>query len=182
MKKLFLFLIGLMLIVFMTSCGAKKETFVFEKDGYTITFNAPIGFFTKATKSEEYIRGSSMDQVAYVSEKFTMQIWLPGCSYTLDSWQSFKEMANDRPLFQEVDIEGTVGGSYRRYVLPSIQYTMMVELSEKCIDINFSPNDIKNLEWDEYMKNEDELIQKCIDLSTNEDLLAIMKSLKIKKT
>jgi hypothetical protein len=181
MKKGFLLTMSLIAIGLMISCSGKNETIVYESEGYTITFKAPNGFFTQATNSEEYIRGFSFRVKAYISEKFKMQISLPGCSYTLSDWESSKRSGMKKTLFQEIEMEGTLGGAFRYYLHPRVRYSMLLEVGVQCLDIDFSPNDVKNLKWEEYANIENEVIQKCTELSTDKELLAIMKSLKIKK-
>jgi hypothetical protein len=181
MKKVFLLSVCMLAVWLLMSCGEKKENYVYEKDGYTITFAAPKGFFTQTSDRKEYIRGFMPGQTAYVSETFTMQISLPGCTYSLEMWERNRESDKDKPLYQKIEMAGVHGTSVRHYLLPRIRYSMLGEIGKTCIDIDFSPNDIKNLEWEEYENNRDAHIQKCTELSTNKELLAIMKSVKITK-
>jgi hypothetical protein len=161
----------------MTGCGGGKETIVYEYEGFTISFETPKGFFTPSTERADYIRGSIFTgAVAYVGETFTMNVAVMGCSYTVEKWNARKPLYVDEPLYQVLEIGG-VYAAYRVYTSARIQYAMLGRVEEHCIHVEFSPNDIKNMP----SEKEAEYIQKCIELSTNKELLAIMKSLKISK-
>jgi hypothetical protein len=183
MKKLFLLSVS-MLAFGLMSCGDKQEKYTYEYDGFTITFAAPKGFFTPSKERKDFVRGSDFSgAVAYVGESFTMNISVVGCNYTLERWNGFvSSMWAKEELYQEIKIDGIIA-AHRRYVSPKIKYSMLGELEQKCISIDFSPNDIKNLPSEEYRDAAKEAgyLKKCIELSNNKVIQDIINSVKVTK-
>ncbi|MDR0794881.1 MAG: hypothetical protein LBE79_02325 [Tannerella sp.] len=179
MKQVFLFTVSLMVIGLMTGCGGKNETFVYESEGITVTFDAPAGFFTTSTERADLIAvgtGSS-DKVAYVGETYTMELSTAGTG--IPSVLRDKDVTN--PLYQETEKANVLDGVVlREFIHQKIRYAMMVTTDRNYfIYVDFSPNDIKRMPLEEIRQKEAENIQKCTKLSTDQALLAIMKSLKI---
>jgi len=184
MKKVFLFSISLILCGLMTGCGSKNETHVYEKDGFTVTFEAPKGFFTRSTERADFLRSNNPSgAVAFIGKTYTMMITVYSCNYTLESWSAFNKGTRARmKLFQEVEIEGA-HAAYRAFQVPNLQYEMLAEIGEYCMRISFCQNDIKKATNEEVRNTEMEagFLKKCTELSNDKVLLEIMKSVKIKK-
>ena len=185
MKKLILLSVSLLAFGLLTGCGGKKESFVHEIDGFTFTFEAPKGFFTSSTKRDDfyYPVTNTYGAIIYIGKSFSMNVGVNGCNHSTDLWDSFvNNVYAKRELFQKLDIGG-VYGAYRIYESSAIRYRMLGTIGQRCINIDFVPNEYKIMAREEYQNKarEAEYIQKCTELSTNKELLEIMKSLTIKK-
>ena len=182
MNRLNFVVISILAFGLMTGCGGKNETFTYEKDGFTVTFDAPKGFFTPSTERADLLRSNNPSgAVAYIGKAYTMMITVYGCNYTPELWNTFNKGTRARmELFEVLEIEGA-HAAYRAFAVPNLQYEMLVELENHCMRISFSPNDIKNATNEEVRDPEKVagFLQKCIELSKDQVLLDIVKSVKV---
>ena len=185
MKKVFLVSVSILAVWLLAGCGAKKETHVYEIEGFTFTFDAPKGFFTASTERKDfyYPVTNTSGAIVYIGETFSMNVGVNGCNFTTELWDSFvNNVYAKRELFQKLDFEG-VYGTYRIFESAAIRYRMLGTLEEYCINIDFVPNEYKNMPSEAYRDKEKEAVylQKCTELSNDKVVQDIMKSLKIKK-
>jgi hypothetical protein len=185
MKKVFLLSVGMLAVWLLTGCGGGKERFTYEIEGFTFTFDAPKGFFTPSTQRADfyYPVTNTSGAIVYIGETFSMNVGVNGCNYTTELWDTFiNNNHSKKELYQKLEIEG-VYGTFRIFESAAIRYRMLGTLEKYCINIDFVPNEYKNMASEAYRDKEKEAtyLQKCKELSTNKELLEIMKSLKITK-
>ena len=183
MKIVKMFLMSLLITGFLTSCGEKNESAVCEKDGITLSFSYPKGFFTRSDDAKDYMLGEK-DGFAFVGENFTMQVTM-GISFGhTELWDRTKQrkIEANNEFFKQMSIEGTKD-VYQFYWEPSLAYTMLLD-NNRYIEIQFCPNDLKNKTNSDLIgtnrATRAEFLERSRSISESKEVQDIVKSLKVK--